>query len=468
MSAERASHPRPDSFVHRRSRDCRTVRASLSRGRRRPRQGRADRGGRRSARRSCRRSRRRGGRRSFGLPHHAGIHRRPYPLSADPGDRLLRRAAARLAAQLHLRRGAEIRRSRSLRADRRILSRRTDPLRHDDGDGLLHGPSAVGRRVFRRGRAARRAHDRRQDDDGPRRARGAERYGSARLRRKQGADRALARTRAARLCDHAALRGDLEPGATGGGGRAGARIPGRLRPDPSRRERRPRSSSWPSSFPARATISTSTTAQGCSDRARSSATASISRTPKSSRSRRPGRSRPSVRRRICFSDRACSIRLVLFGRACRVALATDVGGGTSYSMLRTAAEGYKVLQLNRQSWPAAQAFYRMTLGNARALEPRRPDRLDRGRQGSRSRRARFAGDAGDGASHGDRERRPRRRTLRADHDGRRPRGAPDLCRGRAGEVMSRPEHERGPRPAHGSKLPAATFSSCITGRKIGP
>jgi guanine deaminase len=51
----------------------------------------------------------------------------------------------------------------------------------------------------------------------------------------------------------------------------------------------------------------------------------------------------------------------------RVALATDVGGGTSYSMLRTAAEGYKVLQLNRQSWPAAGAFYQMTLGNARAL-----------------------------------------------------------------------------------------------------
>ena len=51
----------------------------------------------------------------------------------------------------------------------------------------------------------------------------------------------------------------------------------------------------------------------------------------------------------------------------RIALATDVGGGTSYSMLRTAAEGYKVLQLNRQSWPALNAFYRMTLGNARAL-----------------------------------------------------------------------------------------------------
>jgi guanine deaminase len=51
----------------------------------------------------------------------------------------------------------------------------------------------------------------------------------------------------------------------------------------------------------------------------------------------------------------------------RIALATDVGGGTSYSMLRTAAEGYKVLQLNRQSWPPLDAFYRLTLGNARAL-----------------------------------------------------------------------------------------------------
>ena len=50
-----------------------------------------------------------------------------------------------------------------------------------------------------------------------------------------------------------------------------------------------------------------------------------------------------------------------------VALATDVGGGTSYSMLHTAAEGYKVLQLNGQSWPAVEAFYQMTLGNARAL-----------------------------------------------------------------------------------------------------
>ena len=51
----------------------------------------------------------------------------------------------------------------------------------------------------------------------------------------------------------------------------------------------------------------------------------------------------------------------------RVALATDVGGGTSYSMLRTAAEAYKVLQLQGQNWPALQAFYTITRGNAEAL-----------------------------------------------------------------------------------------------------
>ncbi len=51
----------------------------------------------------------------------------------------------------------------------------------------------------------------------------------------------------------------------------------------------------------------------------------------------------------------------------RLGLATDVGGGTSYSMLRTAAEAYKVGQLGGQSLPALQAFYMLTLGNARAL-----------------------------------------------------------------------------------------------------
>jgi guanine deaminase len=54
-------------------------------------------------------------------------------------------------------------------------------------------------------------------------------------------------------------------------------------------------------------------------------------------------------------------------RPVRVSLATDVGGGTSYSMLETAAEAYKILQLQGLHWPALDAFYLMTLGNARAL-----------------------------------------------------------------------------------------------------
>jgi guanine deaminase len=51
----------------------------------------------------------------------------------------------------------------------------------------------------------------------------------------------------------------------------------------------------------------------------------------------------------------------------RIALATDVGGGTSYSMLRTAAEAYKVMQLHGQNLPALAAFDMMTRGNAAAL-----------------------------------------------------------------------------------------------------
>jgi guanine deaminase len=51
----------------------------------------------------------------------------------------------------------------------------------------------------------------------------------------------------------------------------------------------------------------------------------------------------------------------------RIALATDVGGGTSYSMLRTAAEAYKVMQLQGQNLPALAAFDLITRGNAAAL-----------------------------------------------------------------------------------------------------
>jgi guanine deaminase len=51
----------------------------------------------------------------------------------------------------------------------------------------------------------------------------------------------------------------------------------------------------------------------------------------------------------------------------RTAIATDIGGGTSYSMLRTLDEGYKVLQLRGQKLSPLSSFYWATLGNARAL-----------------------------------------------------------------------------------------------------
>ncbi|GAB2869675.1 guanine deaminase [Streptomyces mayteni] len=67
------------------------------------------------------------------------------------------------------------------------------------------------------------------------------------------------------------------------------------------------------------------------------------------------------------------------GRArARVALGTDVGGGTSYSMLQTMNEAYKVVALRntypdrvpeqgRKTLTALRAFYLATLGGARAL-----------------------------------------------------------------------------------------------------
>lgn len=51
----------------------------------------------------------------------------------------------------------------------------------------------------------------------------------------------------------------------------------------------------------------------------------------------------------------------------RIGLATDVGGGTSYSMLATAGEAYKVLQLRRQTLRPLDAFHMMTRGNAEVL-----------------------------------------------------------------------------------------------------
>jgi len=51
----------------------------------------------------------------------------------------------------------------------------------------------------------------------------------------------------------------------------------------------------------------------------------------------------------------------------RCGLGTDVGGGTSLSLLKTASEAYKVLHLQHHALPAARALYLATLGAAEAL-----------------------------------------------------------------------------------------------------
>lgn len=51
----------------------------------------------------------------------------------------------------------------------------------------------------------------------------------------------------------------------------------------------------------------------------------------------------------------------------RRAIATDIGGGTSWSMLRTLDEGYKALQLQRQQMDPLTSFWWITRGNAEAL-----------------------------------------------------------------------------------------------------
>ncbi len=54
-------------------------------------------------------------------------------------------------------------------------------------------------------------------------------------------------------------------------------------------------------------------------------------------------------------------------RPVRVGLATDVGAGTSLSMLETMGAAYKTAQLNGYSLSAVEAFYLVTRGAARAL-----------------------------------------------------------------------------------------------------
>ncbi|MBU6953144.1 guanine deaminase [Hahella sp. HN01] len=52
----------------------------------------------------------------------------------------------------------------------------------------------------------------------------------------------------------------------------------------------------------------------------------------------------------------------------KVGLGTDVGGGTSFSLLQTLNEAYKVMQLRGHALTPFKSFYLATLGGAKALE----------------------------------------------------------------------------------------------------
>lgn len=55
------------------------------------------------------------------------------------------------------------------------------------------------------------------------------------------------------------------------------------------------------------------------------------------------------------------------GGGVRTAIATDIGGGTSWSLMKTLDEGYKVLNLQGHRYHPFRAFWQATRGNAEAI-----------------------------------------------------------------------------------------------------
>jgi len=123
-------------------------------------------------------------------------------------------------------------------------------------------------------------------------------------------------------------------------------------------------------------------------------------------------------------------------RPIHVGLGTDIGAGTSFSVLRTINEAYKIAALNASPISAFEAFYLATLGGARSLGLEdRIGSLEAGREADivvlepkatpllafRENRSRSAG----------------RDLVRADDPWRRPRRARHLC-GRGACPCARP------------------------------
>ena len=80
-------------------------------------------------------------------------------------------------------------------------------------------------------------------------------------------------------------------------------------------------------------------------------------------------------------------------RPVQVGLGTDIGGGTSFSLLATMGAAYEIAQLGGRSLSAVEAFYLATLGGARALALDDRIGIDRARPRGRFRGARSERDA---------------------------------------------------------------------------
>jgi guanine deaminase len=89
-----------------------------------------------------------------------------------------------------------------------------------------------------------------------------------------------------------------------------------------------------------------------------------------------------------------------------VGLASDTGGGSSFSMLRTMAAAYEVAQLGGRALHPAELLWLATAGSAGVLGNRRPHRPDRAGLRGRPHGARPRLDAGHRPA-----RHPRRRCL---------------------------------------------------------
>ena len=80
-----------------------------------------------------------------------------------------------------------------------------------------------------------------------------------------------------------------------------------------------------------------------------------------------GRGKPRPLPHLEHLHRLGPVRHAGWRRQLRVGLATDTGGGSSFSMLRTMAAAYEVAQLRGQALHPAQLWWLATEGSARAL-----------------------------------------------------------------------------------------------------